>query len=154
MRPSLQFCWMWIFPWIKCSWHSCSIRDKFGYDSIDSGNFSVRVYLLLFWKDSITHMHSVAVYVKQWLPFAQDFSQESSSDSYICFWLALLHSLSYSFYLYWSPSLLLCIVFDSISSKIDEILSINSYANVFVFGDSNIHHKDWLNYSGVICRPG
>ena len=99
-------------------------------------------------------MHSVAVYVKQWLPFAQDFSQESSSDSYICFWVALLHAVSYSFFLYWSPSLLLCIVFDSISSKIDEILLINSYANVFVFGDFNIHHNDWLNYSGVIGRPG
>ena len=27
---------------------------------------------------------------------------------------------------------------------IDEVLSINLSANVFVFGDFNIHQKDWL----------
>ena len=39
-------------------------------------------------------------------------------------------------------------VFDSISSNIDEILSINPSANVFVFGNFKSHHKDWLSYSG------
>ena len=34
-------------------------------DSFDSGNFSVRGYLPLIQKDSVTHMHSVAVYVKE-----------------------------------------------------------------------------------------
>ena len=28
--PSFQFCWMWIFPWIKLSRHSCSMWDKLG----------------------------------------------------------------------------------------------------------------------------
>ena len=41
-------------------------------DSIDSSNFSVRGYLLLIRKDSITHMRGLAVYVKQGLPFAWD----------------------------------------------------------------------------------
>ena len=41
-------------------------------DSIDSGNFSVRGYLPLIRKDSSTHMHGLAVYVKEGLPFAQD----------------------------------------------------------------------------------
>ena len=45
-------------------------------------------------------------------------------------------------------------VFDSISSKINEVLSINTSANVFVFGDFNIHHKDWLTYSSGMERPG
>ena len=27
-RPSFQFCWMRIFPWIKLSWHSCTMWDK------------------------------------------------------------------------------------------------------------------------------
>ena len=45
-------------------------------------------------------------------------------------------------------------VFDSISSNIDEILSINPSVNVFVFGDSNVHHKDWLTYSSGTDRPG
>ena len=39
-------------------------------DSIDSGNFYVRVYLPLIQKDSSTHMHGLAVYVKEGLPFA------------------------------------------------------------------------------------
>ena len=45
-------------------------------------------------------------------------------------------------------------VFDAISSNIDEGLSINPSVNVFVFGDSNVHHKDWLTYSGRTDRPG
>ena len=47
-----------------------------------------------------------------------------------------------------------CTVFDSISSNIDEALSINPSANVFVFGDFNVHHKDWLIYSCRTNRPG
>ena len=62
--------------------------------------------------------------------------------------------MSYFFFLYRSPSLSLCTVFDSISSNIDEVLSINPSANVFVFGDFNVHHKDWLTYSGGTDRPG
>ena len=42
----------------------------------------------------------------------------------------------------------LCAVFDSISSNIDEVLSINPSANVFYFGDFNVYHKDCLTYSG------
>ena len=38
--------------------------------SIDSGNFSVRGYLTLIRKDSGTHMHGLAVYAKEGLPFA------------------------------------------------------------------------------------
>ena len=125
-------------------------------DSIDSGNFSVTGYLPLIRKDSSTHMHGLAVYVKEGLPFAWDLSLENSADSYLCFRLALHHSVSYFFFLYRSPSLSLCTVFDSISSNIDfqEVLLINPSANVFVFGDFNIHHKDWLTYSGGTDRPG
>ena len=62
-------------------------------DSIDSGNFSMRGYLPLIPKDSTTHMHGLTVYVKEGLPFAQDLSLENSADSYLCFRLALLHSV-------------------------------------------------------------
>ena len=123
-------------------------------DSIDSGNFSVGCYLPLIRKDSSIHMCGLAVYVKEGLPFAQDLSLENSADSYLCFRLALLHSMSYFFFLYRSPSSSLCTIFDSVSSNIDEVLSINPSANVFVFGDFNIHHKDWLTYSGGTDRPG
>ena len=123
-------------------------------DSIDSGNFSVRGYLPLIQKDSSTHMHGLAVYVKEGLPFARHLSLGNSSDYYLCFRLALLHSVSYFFFLYRSPSSVLCTVFDSVSSNIDEVLSINPSANVFVFGDVNVHHKDWLTYSSGTDRPG
>ena len=59
----------------------------------------------------------------------------------------------YFFFLYRSTSSL-CTVFDSISSNIHEVLSINQSANVFVFGDFNIHHKLWLTYSGGTDGPG
>ena len=49
---------------------------------------------------------------------------------------------------------MLCTVFDSISSNIDEVLQINPSANVFVFGDFNVHHRDWLAYSGGTDRTG
>ena len=48
--------------------------------------------------------------------------------------------------------LLLCMVFDSVSSNINEVLLINPSANVFVFGDFNVHHKDWLTSSGGTDR--
>ena len=43
----------------------------------------------------------------------------------------------------------MCTVFDSISSNIDELLSIKPSTNVFVFGDFN-----WLTYSGGTDRSG
>ena len=41
-------------------------------DSVDFGNFSMRGYLPLIRKDSVTHMHGLAVYVKEGLPFPWD----------------------------------------------------------------------------------
>ena len=83
-------------------------------------------------------MHGLVVYIKEGLPFVRDLPPENSADSYLCFQLALLHSVSHFFFLYRSPSSSLCTVFDSVSSNIDEVLSINPSANV------NIYHKDWL----------
>ena len=122
-------------------------------DSIDSGNFSVRSYLPLIRKDSITHIHGLPVYVKEGLAFARELFLENSADSYLCFRLALLHSVPYFFSLYRSPSSSLCTIFYSISSNLDEVLSINPTA-VFVFGDFSIHRKDWLTYSSGAGRLG
>ena len=52
-------------------------------DSIDSGNFSVRRCFPFIRKDSSTHMHDLAVYVREGLPFAQDLSLENSEDYYL-----------------------------------------------------------------------
>ena len=45
-------------------------------------------------------------------------------------------------------------VFYSISSNMNEVLLINLSANVFLFVDFNIHHKDWLTYSRGTDKPG
>ena len=41
----------------------------------------------------------------------------------------------------------LCAVFDAISSNIDEAVSIEPSANAIVFGDFNVHHKNWVTSS-------
>ena len=63
-------------------------------------------------------------------------------------------SVSYFLFLYRSPSLFLCMVFDSFSSNKDEVLLIKPSTHVFIFGDFNIHHTDWLTYSGGADQPG
>ena len=62
-----------------------ALRETNLDDSIDSVNFSVRGYLPLIWKDFSTHIHGLAVHVKEGLSFAQDLSLENSADSYLCF---------------------------------------------------------------------
>ena len=76
-------------------------------DSVDSGNLSVRGYLLLIRKDSTTPMPGLTVYVKERLPFARDFSLENSDDSYLCFTtcftslsVLLLFPLSITFFVF------------------------------------------------------
>ena len=57
-------------------------------ESIDSGNFSVRVCLPLIRKDYMTHMHGLEVYVKEGLPFAWELS------SYVFNWLYFTQCLT------------------------------------------------------------
>ena len=64
-----------------------------------TGNFSVGGYLLLIRKDCVSHMYGLAVYMMEGLPFAQKLSLENSMSSYLCFQLALLHSVTYFFFL-------------------------------------------------------
>ena len=150
MRPSFKFCWFWIFPWMKLSWHFCSMWDKPGWLNWFWQFVCERLPSLIH-KDSSTHMHGLTVYVKEGLPFAQDLSLENSADSYLCFWLALLHLVSHFFFFYQPPSSSLCMIFYSTSSNIDEVLSVNPSANAFVFKDFNIHHMDWDTWQ-VLCE--
>ena len=90
-----------------------------------------RGYLPLIRKeDTSTQTYDLAVYVKKGLPFARELSLENSADSYLCFRLVLLYSVSYFFFFFRSPSASLYTVSDCISSNIDEVLSINPSANV------------------------
>ena len=98
-------------------------------------------------------MHCLAVFVKEGLAFSRDLSLENSAV--LLMFLTGFASLSVLFFfLYRLPCSSLCKVFDSISSNTDKVLSINPSANVFVFGDYNVHHKDWLTYSGGNGRSG
>ena len=79
-------------------------------DSIDSGNFSTRGYLPLIQKDSSTHMHGLAVYVKEglilrklcrfllvfdWLYFTQCLTSFSSINHLqLCAWFLILFHLT------------------------------------------------------------
>ena len=98
-------------------------------------------------------MNGLAFYVKEGLSFALNEALENSVDSYLYLRLPLLHSVSYFFFHYRSLSSSLSTVFDSSLSSIDEVLSINPVVNVFVFGFFDVHHKDWLTYSGGTNRP-
>ena len=114
-------------------------------DSINSGNFSVRGYLPLIWKDSSTHIHSASL-----------------CEGRTCFCMGLISRKLCSFvlifstgftslsvlllFLYRSPSLSFCTVFDS------NVLIPS--ANVFVFGGFNVLHKDWHICSGGADWPG
>ena len=122
-------------------------------DSIDSGNFSVRGYLPLIWKDSSTYMHDLAVYVKEGPSFCTGLMSQkfcrflimfSTGFSSLSVWL--LFPLSITFFVFVHGFLFY-------SSNIDDVLSIKPSTYAFVFGDFNIHHKDWLTYSDGANRP-
>ena len=98
----------------------------------------MRDYLPLTRKNFVIHMHSLAYYVKGGLPFAQDLGLEKreflfifrlTSPHLVSYFfslyhgLALLHLVSYFFFLYQCSSSL-CTVFNAVSSKIDDFLSI------------------------------
>ena len=112
-------------------------------------DFSVPGYLPIIRKDSSTHMHGLAVYVRDSLPISREFDLERSCKSFMCFRLSLLHSTSYLFFLYRSPSSQDCSVIDSVSQSIDSALTNHPSANIFVFGDFNVHHSGWLHHSST-----
>ena len=119
-------------------------------DSIDLGNSCVRSYLPLIQIDP--SMHGLAVYVKEGLLLHETYRKKTPQIlTYVFDWLYFTQCIT-PFFLYWSPSLSFWMVFDSILSNIDAVLLINPSANVFVFRDFNIHHKDSLTYSGRADR--
>ena len=97
--------------------------------------------------DSSTHLHGLALYLHKSLPIVRVPNLESPGCSFICLRLSLLHSISYLFFLYRSPSDNDCSVIDAVSSSIDNALNIHPSASIFVFGDFNVHHSEWLPHS-------
>ena len=112
---------MWIFPWIKLSWYSCSMWDKLGWlnwlwqflcEGLPSFNPKRFCYPYA-WSCSLCEKRN---------SFCMGLISRKLCG-FLCFWPALLHSVSYSFFLYQSPSLPLCTVY-SISSIMDEVLKL------------------------------
>ena len=97
--PLLEFCWLWIFPWIKLSWHSCSVWDKPGWlnwfwqflcERLPSFNWKE------FWY-SYAWSHS---FCERRTSFCMRHISKKLCRFLLMFWLALLHSGSYFFILY------------------------------------------------------
>ena len=109
-------------------------------------DFPIPGYLPIIRKDSSTHMHGLAVYARDTLPISREVHLEKPTEPFMCFRLSLLHSTSYLFFLYRSPSSQDCSVLDSVSQSIDSALTLHPSANIFVFGDFNAHHREWLNH--------
>ena len=84
-------------------------------------------------------MHGLAVYVKEGL---------LRILIYVFGWLYLIQcftSFSYIDHLLHLYARFLMLLL----SNTEKVLSIYTSANVFVFGDLNVHHKDWLTCSGA-----
>ena len=134
--------------------HSSPLYETNLDDSISNCDFDFPGYLPLIGKDSVTFMHGLGVFVRDNLPLSHEFSLESADEPYLCFRLSLLHSTTYLYFLYRSPSSPSCAVFNAISSSIDKALARHRSANTFVFGDFNVHHTNWLTHSHGTDRPG
>ena len=111
-------------------------------------NLSVRGYLPLIRRDSVTHTHGLAVCVRKELSFAQDWSLEQPQNS-------IIYTFTWPHFIQHLTSVSsLCTAFEPISSITDEVLSINPSANVFLFGDFKAQHEDWITYFDGNDRPG
>ena len=124
-------------------------------ESIDSGNFSVKYYLPLIQKNSTTQYAWSCSLCEGRTYFCMGLISRKFCRFLLVFDWLYFTQVSYFFFHYQRLSASLYTVLDSISCNIDEVLSKNPSANVFVFGDFNDHHKDWLTYCIYASeRPG
>ena len=143
---------MWIFPSIKLSWHSCSMWNKLGWlnwfwQFLNEGLsfFDPKwFYYSYAWSYSLCERRTS--FCRGIISRKLQILMYSYLSGLQFDWLYFC--LSYSPLLYPSPSSSLCMAFDSVSSNLEGLLLIIQSANVFVFGDFNVHPKDWLTYSG------
>ncbi|XP_065680992.1 uncharacterized protein LOC136094820 [Hydra vulgaris] len=115
--------------------------------AVSSYDLSVDGYLPLIRKDSNSHMLGLGIYISKNSPICRETRFESTDYSFMCFCLAPLHSITFLFVLYRSPSSQDCTLLDVISDCIDQALILYSSANIVVVGDFNVHHTEWLGSS-------
>lgn len=65
----------------------------------------------------------------------------------MCLRLTLLNSVNYLFFLLCSPSSQDYCVLHSITDNIHKTISLQPFANIFVFGDFNAHPTRWIKHS-------
>ena len=98
----------------------------------------MRAYLPFMWNDSVTHMHIWYTWCHFWCEggafFCMGLIFRKLWQFLFIFSAGFTSFVVLFLFLYWSPSSL-CVVSDAISSKIDQVFSINPSANIFVFGD-------------------
>ena len=107
LRSSFEFCWMWIFRWMKLFWRYCSMGKKIGCHN-------------WFWKflcEGLSFLNLKGLCCtgrisRTLYRFLHTFFTDFTS------------LVSYSFFHYQSPSCSLCMVFDTVLSIIDKVLSI------------------------------
>ena len=133
MRYLFEFCWMWIFL-------ECTFPDILALCESWLSWFWQYVCERLFLFNPKGFCHSCA-WCCSLCEARTSFCMGLISRKLYRF---LLMFLTDFFFLYWSPFSSLYRVFVDISSNIDEVLSIKISANVFVFGEFNVYHKDWL----------
>ena len=135
---------MLIFPWIKLSWHSCSMWDKpewlnwfwqFLYERLSS-------FDSLIWKNSWSH----SLCEGRTSLCTGLINRKLCTLIYVFDWLYSTQCITSFFSISCSSSF--CTVFGSISSNIDEVLLINHLLCLPYVLDFNVHHKDWFTYSG------
>ena len=106
------------------------------HDDIQDSDSQLPGYLPIHRKDA-GYMHGLGIYVKRNLSISRETILEDENESGMCFRLALLHSTTFIFFLYRSPSSSSCSVVEAVSSNIDRELILQLSANIMVCGDFN-----------------
>ena len=145
MSSLVEFCWMWIFPWFKLSWHSCSVWDNLGGINWFWPFLSERLFSFNP-KGFYSYARSCNLYERRNC-FCMGLIAKKFCGFLPMFLTGFTYNLSYFFFFYRSSSLSLYMVFGCIPSNIDDICSTHLSANAFAFRDFNVHHKDCLTYS-------
>lgn len=124
----ILFCTLWNFPA-----RLCCLRKL----AVILGLFYLKFIIWQQWLENKTN--PVYTLVSKWMTSTSMFMKNLSAARklflewldcfYVCFWLSLLNSSSYLFFLYHSPSYQDCWFWDRISDSIAKTLSLHSTAN-------------------------
>ena len=119
-------CWLWIFPWIEFSWHSCSIWEKPGWfwqfhcEQLFSFNLKGFYYSYVVWSPR---------FLEERTSFCTGLISRKLCGFLLMFWAGFTLLSLLLFFLYWLPSSFLCTAFDSIFFYQNDIYKFTNYIN-------------------------